>query len=230
MSLPSSFYNFGCLNIIFFGILGESVKCKVGKKCHLGAFKGRNDKGYMFSIKYSLNHLWFDSFFLFDFNIAKMHIFCIFLKDYCCVRPKMTFPVLISDYECHCGVSPVLRPGRKRGFLGYRGYRGFYFSNFYKSVFSIFTYGEYRKLEFKKSKTFEHPCFRYSPIVNIENTDVGKSRIQGQVENADFSDIADFISPTFINPCFRYSPMVNIENLNLKNPRLSNIRVFDIHL
>ena len=52
----------------------------------------------------------------------------------------------------------------------------------------------------------------------------------GQVENADFSDIADIISPTFINPCFRYSPIVNIENLYLKNPRLSNIRVFDIHL
>ena len=67
-----------------------------------------------------------------------------------------------------------IRPGRKRGFLGYRG---FYFSNFYKSVFSIFTYSEYRKLGFKKSETFEHPCFRYSPIVNIENTDVGKSRI-----------------------------------------------------
>ena len=52
----------------------------------------------------------------------------------------------------------------------------------------------------------------------------------GQVENADFSDIADFISPTFINPCFRYSPIANIETLDLKNPRFSNIRVFDIHL
>ena len=51
-----------------------------------------------------------------------------------------------------------------------------------------------------------------------------------EYENADFSDIADFISPTFINPCFRYSPIVNIENLDLKNPRLSNIRVFDIHI
>ena len=48
----------------------------------------------------------------------------------------------------------------------------------------------------------------------------------GQVENA---DIADFISPTFINPCFRYSPIANIENLDLKNPRFSNIRLFDIH-
>ena len=48
----------------------------------------------------------------------------------------------------------------------------------------------------------------------------------GQVENADFSDIADFISPTFINPCFQYSLVVNIENLDFKNSRLSNIRVF----
>ena len=34
----------------------------------------------------------FDLFFLFDFNITKMHIFCNFLKeDYCCLRPEMTF-------------------------------------------------------------------------------------------------------------------------------------------
>ena len=78
-------------------------------------------------------------------------------------------------------------PGRKRGFLGYRG---FYFSNFYKSLFSIFTYSEYRKLEFKKSETFEHPCFRYSPIVNIENLDLQKSKI---------------FKPE--HPCFRYSPI-----------------------
>ena len=31
----------------------------------------------------------FDSFFLFHFNIAKMHIFCsFFFKDYCCFRQK----------------------------------------------------------------------------------------------------------------------------------------------
>ena len=42
----------------------------------------------------------------------------------------------------------------------------------------------------------------------------------GQVENADFSDIADFISPTFINPCFRYSPIANIENLDLKKSEI----------
>ena len=56
-------------------------------------------------------------------------------------------------------------------------YRGFYFSNFYKSVFSVFTCSEYRKLGFQKSETFEHPCFRYSPIMNIENADVRKSLI-----------------------------------------------------
>ena len=53
--------------------------------------------------------------------------------------------------------------------------------------------------------------------------------IVGQIENADVSDIADFFSPTFINPCFRYSVIVNIENLHFKNPRFSNIPVFDIH-
>ena len=42
----------------------------------------------------------------------------------------------------------------------------------------------------------------------------------GQIENADFSDIADFISPTFINPCFRYSPIANIENLDLKKSEI----------
>ena len=42
----------------------------------------------------------------------------------------------------------------------------------------------------------------------------------GQVENADFSDIADFISPTFINPCFRYSPIANIENWDLKKSEI----------
>ena len=39
----------------FFGVLGESVKLE---KCDLGAFKGRNGKEYMFSIKYSLSQLW----------------------------------------------------------------------------------------------------------------------------------------------------------------------------
>ena len=41
-----------------------------------------------------------------------------------------------------------------------------------------------------------------------------------QVENADFSDIADFISPIFINPCFRYSPVVNIENTDVRKSRI----------
>ena len=37
-----------------------------------------------------------------------------------------------------------------------------------------------------------------------------------------------FSSPTFINPSFRYLPIVNIENLDFKNPRFSNIHIFDI--
>ena len=56
-------------------------------------------------------------------------------------------------------------PDRKRGCLGYRE---FFFSNFYKSVFSVFTYSGYRKLGFQKSEIFKHPCFRYSPVVNSQ--------------------------------------------------------------
>ena len=37
-------------------------------------------------------------------------------------------------------------------------------------------------------------------------------------------------SEIFKHPSFRYSPVVNIENLDFKNPRFSNIRVFDIRL
>ena len=47
-----------------------------------------------------------------------------------------------------------------------------FLSNFYKSVFSIFIYGEYRKLGFQTSEMFKHPCFRYLPIVKYENLDV----------------------------------------------------------
>ena len=49
------------------------------------------------------------------------------------------------------------------------------------------------------------------------------SNFNGQVENADFldiADIADFISPTFINPCFQYSPIVNIENTDVGKSRI----------
>ena len=67
------------------------------------------------------------------------------------------------------------RPGRKRGC---RRYCRFFFSNFYKSEFSIFTYSQIRKLGFqKKSEIFKRPFFRYSPIVNIENLDYKKSEI-----------------------------------------------------
>ena len=57
----------------------------------------------------------------------------------------------------------------------------------------------------------------------VRNIEIELIRGKGQVENADFSDIADitdFFSPTFINPCFRYSPMVNIENLNFKKSEI----------
>ena len=46
----------------------------------------------------------------------------------------------------------------------------------------------------------------------------------------DTSDIADILSPTFKNPTFRFSPVVKYENLDYKNPRFSNIRLFDIRL
>ena len=76
----------------------------------------------------------------------------------------------------------------------------------------------------------------------------------GQVKNADVSDIANVFSPAFINPTFyksacsqirkvgclkseifkrpscRYLPIVKYENLDFKNPRFTNIRLFDICL
>ena len=47
---------------------------------------------------------------------------------------------------------------------------------------------------------------------------------------SDTSDIVDIFSPTFINPTFRFSPIVKYENLDYKNPKFSNIRLFDICL
>ena len=103
-------------------------------------------------------------------------------------------------------------------------------------MFLIFTYGEYWKLGFQKSeifkhlsktgiskiRDFQHPCFRYSPIVNIENTDVWKSRISNiclvNIENWDLKK-----SEVFKHPCFRYSPIVNIENTDVWKSRISNI-------
>ena len=82
-------------------------------------------------------------------------------------------------------------------------------------MFSIFTYSEYRKLGFKKSETFEHPCFRYSPIVNIKNTDVGKSQIfrhlSSKYRKLGFKKIRDFQTSVF--SIFTY--MVNIENTDV---------------
>ena len=44
-----------------------------------------------------------------------------------------------------------------------------YFSNFYKSDFSVFTCSQIRKLGLQKSEIFKHLSFRYSPIVKYEN-------------------------------------------------------------
>ena len=46
----------------------------------------------------------------------------------------------------------------------------------------------------------------------------------------DTSGIADIFSPSLINPTFLFSPIVKYENLDYKNPRFSNIRLFDIRL
>ena len=51
------------------------------------------------------------------------------------------------------------------------------------------------------SPTFINPCFRYSPIANIENLDLKKSEI-------------------FKHPCFRYSPIANIESLDLQKSEI----------
>ena len=100
---------------------------------------------------------------------------------------------------------------------------------------------EYLESQVGSKKFLQHFCSDVSFLYNYQfffidcfvsskYQVISQSLKFGRVENADFSDIADFISPAFINSCFRYSPIVNIENLDLKNPRLSNIRVFDIHL
>ena len=108
-----------------------------------------------------------------------------------------------------------------------------FFSNFYKSVFSIFTYSECRKLGFQKSEIFkhlsktgiskiwdfQHPCFWYWSIVNIENTDVWKSPISNiclvNIENWHFKK-----SEVFKHPCFRYSLIVNIESTGVWKSRI----------
>ena len=46
----------------------------------------------------------------------------------------------------------------------------------------------------------------------------------------DTSDIPDIFSPTFINSTFRFSPIVEYQNLDYKNPRFSNISLFDIRV
>ena len=79
---------------------------------------------------------------------------------------------------------PPFWPGRKRGCLGYRGC---FFSNFYKSDFSIFACNQIRRVGCLKSEIFKHPSCRYLPIVKCEK-------------------------------------------LDFKNPKFTNIRLFDIRL
>ena len=73
-----------------------------------------------------------------------------------CSLPKPHVCEGLSEPQVPFFLTAALGPDRKRGFLGYRG---FYFSNFYKSVFSIFTCSEYRKLGSKISEIFKHPCY-----------------------------------------------------------------------
>ena len=92
------------------------------------------------------------------------------------------------------------RPGRKRGFLGYRGYHGFFFSNFCKSLFSIFTNSEYRKLGFQKIRDFQTSVF------------YGEYRKHGCLKTSVFWNLSFrysldrcLKSEIFKHPCFRYS-------------------------
>ena len=76
---------------------------------------------------------------------------------------------------------------------------------------------------------FEEDSTMLSELVNLavvcELLEMQKRT--GQIENADILDI--HLSGIFKHLSFRYSPIVNIENLDLKNPRFSNIRLFNIH-
>ena len=111
------------------------------------------------------------------------------------------------------------RPDRKRRCLGYCGYRGYFFSNFYKSVFSIFTCSEYRKLGFQKSEIFKHlsktgdfknPRF---PTSVFSIFTYNEYRKHGCLKISDFK----YLSSEYRKLRFHFQ----------KNPRFSNIRVFE---
>ena len=66
------------------------------------------------------------------------------------------------------------RPDRKRGCLGYRE---FFYPTFYKSVFSIFTYSEYRKPGFQKMRDFHISVFSIFTCSEYRKYGCLKSRI-----------------------------------------------------
>ena len=80
-----------------------------------------------------------------------------------------------------------------------------FFSNFYKSVFSILTCNEYRKLGFKKIRDFQTSVFSIFTM--------GVYRKHGCLKISDFlkSQFSIFTRQMF------------------ENPRFSNIRLFDIY-
>ena len=56
----------------------------------------------------------------------------------------------------------------KMRMFGYLGYCGYFFSDFYKSDFSIFTCSQMRKLGLQKIRNFQ-TSFRYSPTGKYKN-------------------------------------------------------------
>ena len=119
------------------------------------------------------------------------------------------------NYHCN-------RPGRKRGFLGYRGYHGFFFSNFYKSVFSIFTNSEYRKLGFQKIRDFQTSMFSIFTI--------GEYRKHGCLRTSDFlkSEFSIFTRQMLEIRDFQTSAFSIFAIGEYRKHGFSNIRVFDI--
>ena len=80
---------------------------------------------------------------------------------------------LLGQTETSSQNKPPFWPGRKRGCLGYREC---FFSNFYKSDFSIFACSQIRKVGCLKSEIFKCPSCRYLPIVKYENLDFKNPR------------------------------------------------------
>ena len=130
-----------------------------------------------------------------------MNYTCPYVR--CFILPYIHHFHLFLAISCH-----IIRyslpggPDQKRRFLGYRG---FYFSNFYKSMFSIFTYSEYRKLGSKKIRDFQ--------------TSVFSIHLYGEYRKHGCLKISGFFKSQFSIFTRQMS----------ENPRFSNIRLFDIH-